>query len=550
MFVLREDLASKIPEITSIYLKLNTAIPKFYFCLLVQIENSVYNDKTKEFEFPINSLYFVIDNLTYLDDVKFIPMAEKKQSKDIKLKSKFIPKLYSHQVEAVKYGMNKNSWLLLDDCGLGKTISMICLAEELHNRKEIEHCFIVCGVNSLKYNWASEIEKFSNLSYRILGMSFTKKGTRKFCSVQERCNLIKEKIDEFFVITNIESLRSKEFAKCFNSGKNKFGMIVVDEAHRIKDPNSLSAKTILKLKCNRKIALTGTLIMNNPENAFVPLKWTNNVGCTYTEFKRMFNVYGGFGGVQVIQHKNLDILKDLISSCSLRRRKEEVLDLPEKTYITDYVEMGKEQRELYDDVSEGILSELNLLDHVPTIIEELTINMRLRQITSFPGSLSTNGCGSAKLDRAEELVEDITSQGDKVVIFNTFKDSAIELNRRLKKYGSVLCTGDQTEDEISNRKDLFQNDNNVKVMVATWQKMGTGHTLHSANYCIFVDTPWTDADFQQAADRIYRIGQNKKVTIIKLITKDSYDERVEEILQNKEILSGYLIDGKEMKTEQ
>ena len=62
------------------------------------------------------------------------------------------------------------------------------------------------------------------------------------------------------------------------------------------------------------------------------------------------------------------------------------------------------------------------------------------------------------------------------------------------------------------------------------------------NYCIFVDTPWTDADFQQSADRIYRIGQNKKVTIISLVTKDSYDERVLDILQNKRVLSSYLID--------
>lgn len=74
--------------------------------------------------------------------------------------------------------------------------------------------------------------------------------------------------------------------------------------------------------------------------------------------------------------------------------------------------------------------------------------------------------------------------------------------------------------------------------------MGTGHTLTSANYCIFVDTPWTQADFDQASDRIYRIGQNKKVTIITLIAKDTYDERVQEILINKECLSSYLVDNK------
>lgn len=74
--------------------------------------------------------------------------------------------------------------------------------------------------------------------------------------------------------------------------------------------------------------------------------------------------------------------------------------------------------------------------------------------------------------------------------------------------------------------------------------MGTGHTLTAANYAIFIDTPWTDADFQQASDRIYRIGQNKRVLIITLITKDTYDERVQEILDRKEMLSTYLVDGK------
>ena len=97
---------------------------------------------------------------------------------------------------------------------------------------------------------------------------------------------------------------------------------------------------------------------------------------------------------------------------------------------------------------------------------------------------------------------------------------------------------------IDNSKNLFASNDNNKVLVCTWQKMGTGHTLTSANYAIFLDTPWTDADFQQASDRIYRIGQNKKVFIITLITKDTYDERVQEIIDNKECLSGYLVDKK------
>ena len=543
MFILKEDLANKIPEKTSLYLKLDSFIDKNLFDILIQMDNSVYLNKLSLLEFPINSLYFLISLLTNYDDVKFIVYKEEKKDLIKCKESKFKIKPYKHQIDAINYGLSKNNWLLLDDCGLGKTLTMIYLAEELYRKKEIGHCFIICGVNSLKYNWAAEIEKFSNLSYTILGQSFTKKGKRKFCSVSEKCKLIKNKIKEFFIITNIETLQNKDFANAFNKSKNNFGMIVLDEAHHAKSPTSLSAKTLLKLKAKRKIALTGTLIMNNPENAYVSLKWTENIKCNFTEFKRMYNVYGGFGGVQVVGYKNLDILQDLILSCSLRRRKDDILDLPDKTYIVDYVELGKEQKELYDKVADGILAELNLLDHIPSIIEELTINMRLRQITAFPGILSSEVTKSAKLDRLCELVDEITSQNDKVLIFNTFKSAAKEEFKLLENYGALLCTGDQTEDEINHNKELFEKDDSKKVMIATWQKMGTGHTLTSANYCIFVDTPWTDADFQQASDRIYRIGQNKKVTIITLITKDTYDERVKDILERKESLSGYIIDN-------
>lgn len=544
MFTLEEKESCKIPEETSIFLNLDKYIPKELFDLLIQIDNSVYIKKSGVMEFPINSLAFVVDVLSGFDDVRFVPLKKVYSDyKDISLGT-FKHSLYQHQIDAIKYGVSKESWMLLDDCGLGKTLSMIYLAEELRRRCGLEHCFVICGVNSLKYNWAAEIEKYSDLPYTILGMSTTRTGTKKFCSVADRCSIVKGKIDEFFVITNIETLQNKEFANSFNNSKNSFDMIVLDEAHRCKNPTSLSAKTLLNLRAKYKISLTGTLIMNNPENAYVSLKWTNNVRCNFTEFKRMFNVYGGFGGVQIIEHKNLDILKDLISSCSLRRRKADVIDLPEKTYVIDYVEMGNEQRRLYDHVSEGITAELNLLNHKPSIMEELSINLRLRQITAYPGSISSVDCGSAKLDRLCELVDDIVAQGDKVVVFNSFKSSAEETYRRLRGYGCVVCTGDQSDLEISERKEQFQNDDSIKVMSATWQKMGTGHTLTAANYCIFVDTPWTDADFQQAADRIYRIGQNKKATIITLITKDTYDERVEEILQKKEEVSGYLVDGK------
>lgn len=545
MIEIVEEKSVGLPTDTSLFVTLS-----FYnqniFETLVQMEDSIYDDKLKRFEIPLNRLSFLITFLRKYDDTKFVPFRASQNCAMSFNDFKFKVKPFSHQMDAVNYGANRESgWMLLDDTGLGKTGTIIYLSDVLKHKEGLEHCFIICGVNSLKYNWASEIGKFSDLSYRILGQKVSKRGKVSIGTVQERLDELKSGIDEFFVITNIETLQHKDFAKYFNKSKSKFDMIVMDEAHRCKNPSSQSAKTLIKLKAKRCIALTGTVIINNPENAFLPLKWTGNVSTTFSKFKGMYNRYGGFGGVQVIGHKNLDLLQDLLSTCSLRRLKTDVLDLPDQTFITEYVDLYNDQRKLYDEVSDGVLTELNKLDHKPSIIEEITINMRLRQITAYPGILSTEVTRSAKIDRLVELCDDIVAQGDKVVVYSTFKESAKKVFEELSEhYGVVLCTGDDSDDVVERKKSYFKTDSSCKVLVCTWQKMGTGHTLTEANYAIFLDTPWTYADFKQSYDRIYRIGQNKKVFVITIIAKDTYDERVQEIINNKNELSSYVVDNK------
>lgn len=544
MITIEEKPSVKLPNITSLFFKLSF-INKTVEESLLQLPLVKFDKKTLIYEVPITKLFYLITLLNKYDSVKFKPWVDipKDQITCSKYKFKLTP--YKHQLDAINYGLNHDGWLLLDDQGLGKTMTMIYLAEILKKKEGLKHCLIVCGVNSLKYNWANEIKKFSDLSYTILGQSYTKTGKLKIGSVAERCQQLKKGLEEFFVITNIETLQSKEFIEAFNKSRSKFDMIVLDEAHRAKNPSSKSAKNLLKLKSKRNIALTGTIIMNDPENAYLPLKWTGNLNSTFSAFKAMYNVYGGFGGVQVIGYKNLDLLQEHIASCSLRRLKSQVLDLPEKTYQIEYVEMGSKQKALYEEVEKGIAAELDLLPKSKqlTVMEELVMHIRERQVTAWPGILTTEDIPSAKVDRLAQLLDDIVSQGDKVVVFCTFKGMVDALETRFSKYKPLICTGNQTDAEIDNNKKIFESDKDRKVMFCTWQKMGTGHTLTAANYAIFIDTPWTDADFQQASDRIYRIGQNKKVFIITLITKDTYDERVQEILNRKESLSGYLVDS-------
>ena len=546
MITIIEAPSKKLPCVSSLFFKINYN-PTLFFTLR-QSPDSEYDDKTKMFEFSQNKLFFLVNVMTEYDNVKYLPLKEGVSAPEPHHEFTFKFKPYSYQLDGINYGLTHNKWLLLDDQGLGKTLQMIYLAEVLKKEQGLKHCLVVCGINSLKFNWVREIKKLSNLDYQILGQSFTKTGKLKIGSVADRCKALENPIEEFFVITNKETLQSKEFLKSFRKKKNIFDMIVVDECHKLKSPTSQASKTLLKLDAKYKIALTGTIIMNDPENAYIPLKWTENTHANFSGFKKLYNVYGGFGGVQVIGYKNLDILQELIASCSLRRLKDEVLDLPEKTYLREYVELLPNQKELYDDVSNSITAELDLLPNKMNIIQELAMNVRLRQITEYPGILSSLITESAKLDRMEELVENIVAQGDKVLVYTNFRASADEICRRLEKYNPVCCTGETKDEEIDYNKDLFQNDNSCKVMVATWQKMGTGHTLTAASYVIFVSTPFTNADFEQAADRIYRIGQNKHCFIITIITKDTYDERVQEIIDRKEDLSGYLVDKHEIKS--
>ena len=134
------------------------------------------------------------------------------------------------------------------------------------------------------------------------------------------------------------------------------------------------------------------------------------------------------------------------------------------------------------------------------------------------------------------------SDGNKVVVFSTFKQTVYELGRRLSHLKPLVGTGDTPDIEISNNVEAFQNDDEHSVFIGTWQRCGTGITLNRASYMIFIDTPWTDGTFQQNCDRIHRIGSNNPVFIYTLVTTNTVDEKVLEIVQDKAAISGYIVD--------
>ena len=367
---------------------------------LKTIPTYYYHKKDRFWEIPIAYLGRLLDNLTFLDDIQlklldtpesgefhFNRNTNQKPLSEIE-KVSFKMKPFEHQLEAINFGLEHEKWLLLDSMGLGKTNSIIWLAETLKRRGEIDHCFIICGVNSLKQNWKKEIAKFSTESVVVLGEYTTRTGTIRYRSMDKRAEQLKNPIEEFFVITNIESLRDDRIIEAFKKSENSFGMIAFDEAHKAATKSSQQGTNLLKLDAPFKVAATGTLITNNPLSAYVPLSWTGNDQSILTMYKSQYCNFGGFKNAQVIGFKNLEVLQEEISNCSLRRTLDQVRsDMPAKTVTIELLEPEDDQRKFYEAIKEGVKEEADKIELKSANL--LALTTRLRQATACPSLLTT-----------------------------------------------------------------------------------------------------------------------------------------------------------------
>jgi SNF2 family DNA or RNA helicase len=523
---------------------------------LKTIPTYYYHKKDKVWEFPVCYLGRLLDSLTFLDEItlKLLDTPEFSEfhfgrhynlgplSETEKVSFKMKP--FEHQLEAINFGLEHEKWLLLDSMGLGKTNSIIWLAETLKRRGIIDHCFIICGVNSLKQNWKKEIAKFSTESAIVLGEYTTRTGKTRYRSMDKRAQQLKDPIEEFFVITNLESLRDDRIIDAFKNSENKFGMIAFDEAHKAATKSSQQGTNLLKLDAPFKIAATGTLITNNPLSAYVPLSWTNNDASILTMYKSQYCNFGGFKNSQVIGFKNLDVLQEEIKACSLRRTLDQVRsDMPPKTVTLEVLEPEDDQRKFYEAIKEGVKEEADKIELKTSSL--LALTTRLRQATACPSLLTTQSVSNCKIDRCVELIQELTSQGEKVVVLSVFKETLNELAMKLGQFRYSINTGDVPDAVVADNVARFQDNSDEQIFAGTWGKVGTGWTLNSASYLICLDTPYTAAMFDQGTDRIYRVNNTRPAFITVLMCSDTIDERVQQIIETKKELGEYLVDGVE-----
>lgn len=436
-----------------------------------------------------------------------------------------------HQIEAFNYGIEHNSILLGDQQGLGKTKESIDIS--VARKKEIYKCLIVCGVNSVKYNWQEEIQKHSSEKSTIIDDR----------TMDQRVQHLNSwyKSNEYFGIINIESLRNEKIQDALYVGiKDGFiGAVIVDEIHKAKNGQSQQGKALRILRAPIKMGLTGTPIMSKAEDLWNILTWLGVEKRNVWQFRNAYCIMGGFNNYKVVAYKNLESLNGLLNTVMLRRTKEEVLDLPPKTYITEYVELPRKIQILYNQIRDGIIEELEDILENPN---PLTCTLRLRQLTSGDPNLTEY---NPKLDRIKEILEDeIIPNGEKAIIFSQWSTIAKDLGIELQKYQPIVITGDVDPDRRQKLVNEFQTNPHCKIAIGTIGAMGTGLTLNKANHVFFMDKAWTSGENEQAEDRAHRIGTTGTVNIITMVAKNTIDEGIEDYLKENKDLFDRVVDGK------
>jgi SNF2 family DNA or RNA helicase len=426
-----------------------------------------------------------------------------------------------HQLEATQFLVKNNEAAVFDEQGVGKTKEVIDAIITILKEETADAALVICP-KSLLYNWEDEIKKHSYLvPITIDGSGMGKK--YRFLSFAN------------IYILNYEGVKAEEEIVNLLLKSQKF-IVVLDEAQRIKNPESQTFKSIDKIKnlAVRRFILTGTPVANKPEDLWAQFYFLDNgktLGNNYSLFKREYNQDN-------LSKSKLLELQTTIRSKSIRRLKDDVLELPDKVFKTVYVDLASKQKQIYLKLKKELLIEVLKTDE-QTIIDEskniLKKLLRLVQIASNPSLIVLDYKETpSKFKKLDELVKEIVKNKEKVIIWTSFVENVKLLKNRYKGFGSLAISG---ETEIRVRHtfvNLFQNDENYKVMIANPAAAREGITLTAANNAIYVDRTFNLVDYLQSQDRIHRISQRKESTIIKLIANDTIDLFVEDNLSKKQ----------------
>jgi SNF2 family DNA or RNA helicase len=435
--------------------------------------------------------------------------------------------LYDFQTRGALFLACRGRSILGDDMGLGKTIMTLAAVELLARERGVRKVLVVAPA-SVKYQWESEIKKFTGRPVQVIEGGPDDRRDQYAA-------------DTFYRLVNYEQVvRDREAINAWRPD-----VIVLDEAQRIKNWEAKTSKEVKKLKSRYAVVLTGTPLENKLEELYSIVQFVDErrfgPAFQFLHDHRVLDENGNLKG-----YRNLDKIREKLEPVFLRRTRGEVLtQLPPRTDNTVFVELADEQRKPYEDqraTLARLLQKNYLTDLDRKRILASVVNMRTICDSLF--LFDRQNRVSPKLDEFAELIPEVVGEDHKAVVFSQWETMILEAAKVLDKLGvgyAVLHGGLSGKDrkEVMER---FKNDPACKVFLST-DAGGTGLNLQVADTVVNLELPWNPAVLEQRIARVHRMGQSRPVRVVNLVTRGTIEEKVLRTLEAKQGLFAGVFEG-------
>jgi SNF2 family DNA or RNA helicase len=420
---------------------------------------------------------------------------------------------FEYQYEGIGFLAGRWSAILADEMGLGKTMQSIMAIRLLLRAGMIESVLLVCP-KPLVSNWLRE---FSVWAEEIPVAAIRGDGeARRTFWIYDRSPV---------KIANYESLARDE--QIVRDPSTSFDLVLLDEAQRIKNRESKTARVVHAVRRKRSWALTGTPVENRPEDLVSLLEFVSNAG------RR-----GALAGPPPTTAE----LRGAVAEVILRRTKEMVLnDLPQRVTRDVYVDLGPDQRRTYEQAEREGVVRLDDLGASVAIEHVFKLIGQLKQICNFDPATGE----SAKTDLLRGDLEEVAASGKKAIVFSQYVRTLEELAGRLAERRPLLYHGGVAPRERERVLQEFRERADRPVLLLSYGTGAVGLNLQFANYVFLFDRWWNPAVEDQAINRAHRIGQKDRVFVTRYVCPDTIESRIAQVLEQKRELFTSLIDGHE-----
>jgi len=443
--------------------------------------------------------------------------------------------LYDYQREGVLFAARAGRALLGDEMGLGKTMQGLGTAEVMARLFGVERVLVVCPT-SLKHQWEREIQRFCSRSVTVIN------GLRNRREPLYRT-------DSFFKVTNYDTVyRDLDLIQAWGPD-----LVILDEAQRIKNWNTRTARSVKRIASPYALVLTGTPLENRLEELMSIVQFVDRfrLGPTF-RLLHEHQIRDQEDG-KVIGYRDLDRIGKTLEPILLRRHKDQVLDqLPERIDTNIFVPMTDLQRKYHHEAAEivaRIVSKWKTYHYLSEVDQQRLMialqRMRMSCDNSYLVDHRTDH-GRKAAEAAELLGEVFEQPGTKAVIFSQWLRMHELLVRRFKDrdWGHVVFHGSLSSGKRKEAIDRFREDPNCRAFLST-DSGGVGLNLQHANVVFNMDLPWNPAVLEQRVGRVHRLGQSQPVRVINFVAQASIEEGMLAVLKFKKSLFEGVLDGGE-----